>query len=158
MKPSMNVALVFVLCLASFGVGLFAQRNTNDSNPLAAMDAVKAAPKNHKVLYEDDEVRILKVTVLPGETEAYHTHQWNSILTVYQGGKAIEHIKDGPSIPIPEAAPNDPFPTVMMRRPEQIHAIENTGTTVQKLIRVEFKKPFRNAPQLPGFLIPAPAR
>ena len=34
------------------------------------LDAVAAAPKNHKVLYEDDHVRVLEVTVQPGENGA----------------------------------------------------------------------------------------
>ena len=44
------------------------------------MDAVIAAPKNHRVLFEDDHVRLLEVTVQPGETENMHVHQNPSVL------------------------------------------------------------------------------
>ncbi len=34
-----------------------------------ALDGVLAAPENHTVLYEDDSIRVISVTVAPGETE-----------------------------------------------------------------------------------------
>jgi hypothetical protein len=42
------------------------------------LDAVAAAPKNHRVLYEDTHVRIVEVTTQPGETENLHHHQYPS--------------------------------------------------------------------------------
>jgi hypothetical protein len=38
------------------------------------MDAVAAAPGNHRVLLENDRVRVLEVTVNPGEREPLHAH------------------------------------------------------------------------------------
>jgi hypothetical protein len=38
------------------------------------LDAVTAAPKNHRVLWEDDQVRVLEVTVRPGEREELRHH------------------------------------------------------------------------------------
>lgn len=55
------------------------------------MDAVSAAPKNHKVLYEDDKVRILEVTVEPGEKENMHYHRWPSVLIVDSPAKKKEY-------------------------------------------------------------------
>lgn len=43
-------------------------------------DAVAAAPKNHKVLFEDSHVRILEVTVQPGELENVHAHRYPSVI------------------------------------------------------------------------------
>ena len=40
----------------------------------AFMDAVAAAPGNHRVLLENDRVRVLEVTVNPGEREPLHAH------------------------------------------------------------------------------------
>ncbi len=56
-----------------------------------SMDAVNAAPKNHKVLYEDDKVRILEVTVEPGEKENMHYHRWPSALIVDSPAKKKEY-------------------------------------------------------------------
>jgi hypothetical protein len=44
-----------------------------------SMEAVRAAPKNHKVLFENDHVRLLEVRVQPGETENMHGHIWPSV-------------------------------------------------------------------------------
>jgi hypothetical protein len=44
--------------------------NANPSESIDdPLDAIAAAPKNHKVLYEDDHVRVLEVTVQPWPTE-----------------------------------------------------------------------------------------
>jgi hypothetical protein len=45
------------------------------------LEALVAAPANHRLLHEDDEVRVLKVTVQPGERENLH-HRWPSIMVV----------------------------------------------------------------------------
>ena len=141
-------SLVFCLCLLFFGAGVFAQKNSSEWP-----DAVKAAPKNHRVLYEDDDFRILLVTVNPGEKENFHGHRWNSILIAYQAGKFIDHIQGGPDLKAPAPSPNEPFPMVMMKGPEAPHSVENVDSVTDRLIRVEFKKaPFTNVPPAPGIL------
>ena len=39
-----------------------------------ALDAVVAAPANHKVLFENDQLRVLEVTLEPEEEEPTHHH------------------------------------------------------------------------------------
>jgi hypothetical protein len=55
---------------------------TNEGEWPPRLDAVIAAPKNHRVLMEDETVRVLEVTVEPGEREALHHHRcqasWSS--------------------------------------------------------------------------------
>ena len=47
------------------------------------LEALVAAPANHRLLHEDDEVRVLEVTVQPGERENLHHHRcWPSIMVV----------------------------------------------------------------------------
>ena len=38
------------------------------------LDALVAAPASHRLLFEDDAVRVLEVTVQPGERENLHHH------------------------------------------------------------------------------------
>ncbi len=45
-----------------------------------SLDAVKAAPHNHKVLFENNQVRILEVTLDPYEFENLHTHALPSVM------------------------------------------------------------------------------
>ena len=46
------------------------------------LDAVIAAPRNHRVLMEGETIRVLEVTVDPGEREALHHHRWPSLMVV----------------------------------------------------------------------------
>jgi hypothetical protein len=50
------------------------------------LEALVAAPANHRLLHEDDEVRVLEVTVEPGERENLHHYRWPSI--TYRSGCA----------------------------------------------------------------------
>ena len=43
------------------------------------LDAVLAAPKNHKVIFENDRLRVLEVILEPGEEEPVHHHRWKSV-------------------------------------------------------------------------------
>ena len=54
------------------------------------LDAVRAAPGNHRVVLENDEVRVLPVDVGPGETEAIHEHRWPSVLHIQSAQPAID--------------------------------------------------------------------
>lgn len=44
-----------------------------------ALDAVVAAPRNHKVIFENDSLRVLEVILDPGEEEPVHHHRWPSV-------------------------------------------------------------------------------
>ncbi len=44
-----------------------------------ALDAVVAAPKNHKVIFENESLRVLEVTLEPDEEEPIHHHRWHSV-------------------------------------------------------------------------------
>ncbi len=43
------------------------------------LDAVIAAPANHKVVFENDRLRVLEVIVEPDEEEPTHHHRWPSV-------------------------------------------------------------------------------
>lgn len=45
-------------------------------------DALIAAPSNHHVIFENDQVRVLSVTVGPGETEPPHYHPFPSVFHI----------------------------------------------------------------------------
>jgi hypothetical protein len=44
------------------------------------LDAVTAAGKYHKVLFENERVRVLEVRIARGQTVPIHTHRWPSAL------------------------------------------------------------------------------
>jgi hypothetical protein len=45
-----------------------------------SLDAVKAAPNSHKVIFENDRIRILEVILEPYAYEPMHTHRFSSIM------------------------------------------------------------------------------
>jgi hypothetical protein len=65
-----------------------------------ALDAVAAAPGNHKVLFENENLRVLKVTLAPDEEEPTHHHRWRSIFVLDQVQGPIHDIApDGTQLP-----------------------------------------------------------
>lgn len=111
------------------------------------LDAVKAAPENHKVIFENEHVRVLEVTIPPHSKEPIHAHCWPSTLYIQQAGDAIDRDANGkilfdsrqlkvkPKAPFVDWTPHDPP-----------HSIENLDDLPLKLIRVE-NKPATNHPQ-----------
>ena len=61
------------------------------------LEATSAAPDNHKILFENEEVRVLEVTVLPGKSEQLHVHRYPSVIYVDSSPHLIEHLQDGTS-------------------------------------------------------------
>ena len=104
-------------------------------------DAVKAAPENHRVVYEDAERRILEVTVRPGEREPLHHHQWPSVMVIDGYPSYVNYDAAGkeirPGVPRPE---NPQLPVVARLAPQRAHAVENTGKVPFHAIRIEFKR------------------
>lgn len=105
-------------------------------------DAVISAKKNHKILMENDSVRVLEVTVLPHEKEAVHHHQWPSVLYIMEAGDFIDRDGEGNVIFDTRQLPSPlKFPMTMWKSPEAPHSIENLSKTKKiRLIRVEIKK------------------
>jgi len=46
----------------------------------ASFEAAAAAPNSHRVLLEDEKIRVLRVEVAPGVTEPVHDHRWPSVM------------------------------------------------------------------------------
>ena len=65
-----------------------------------ALDAVIAAPANHKVLFENERLRVLEVILDPDEEEPVHHHRWPSVFVFDSVGGPIYDISpDGTVLP-----------------------------------------------------------
>ncbi len=118
-----------------------------------SLDAIKAAPHNHKVLFENNQVRILEVTLDPYEFENLHTHAlpsvmfgagndtsqfdiiyypygYDSLKHEYFAKDSIREHRGGQS--------NEPNEGNFMK-PEGPHRIKNLSKTRIDVFRVEFK-------------------
>ena len=79
-KPLLITGTLAVIA-AAFAAGVWAQNAAAQNGQGLwrwpdSMDSVNAAPKNHKVLFENDHVRLLEVVVQPGEVENMHGHKY----------------------------------------------------------------------------------
>lgn len=106
-------------------------------------DAVAAAPSSHRVLMEDDKIRVLRVEVAPGATEPVHDHRWPSVM-YFEQPQPITYIEyklvDGRPIEIRRSdAPALEATQTVRGEPEGLHAVMNRGTAPFLAVRVEFK-------------------
>ena len=107
-----------------------------------SLDAIKAAPLSHKVIYEDSNVRILYVTVNPGMLEPIHTHKWRSLTWAVKNPPfTLYHYKvENNRLLISDSFTAQlPINKVNVWGPEAPHSIRNTGTDTLALYRIEFK-------------------
>jgi hypothetical protein len=109
-----------------------------------ALDAVKAAPANHEVVFENAHVRVLRVTVAPGETEPPHVHRWPSVFHIEQAQPLTDILyrreADGSLTEVERRAlPDGPPPPALWFPPEGPHSIHNGGAGTFKALRIEMK-------------------
>lgn len=64
------------------------------------LDAVVAAPRHHRVVYENEHLRVLEVTLEPGDEEPVHHHRWPSVFVFDQvAGPVHDLAPDGTQLP-----------------------------------------------------------
>jgi hypothetical protein len=84
-----------VLCHGFSGCSRVNNRSRETCPWPANLDAVKAAPETHKVIFENEHVRVLEVTIAPHSKEPIHTHCWPSTLYIQQIGDIIDRDANG---------------------------------------------------------------
>jgi len=146
LKKNAVLLAVFLATITTFGQQYEEKQKIdyNTGNPAnwpAEMDAVAAAPDNHKVLLENDQVRVLEVYLAPEEKEPLHHHKWPSVLYIQEAGDFIDYDIDGKVI-FDSRKLTEPlsFPLTMYKKPEAPHSPVNLSKTKPiRLIRVEMK-------------------
>ena len=148
---STHKIIIAILCIALFSTNTVLSQETGDQKLIyktgdpadwpKEQDAVISAPKNHKILLENERARVLEVTVLPNEIEPVH-HQWPSVLYIMEAGDFIDRDGEGNIIMDTRQLPEPlVFPMTLWKEPEAPHSVENLSDTKPlRLIRVELKK------------------
>jgi quercetin dioxygenase-like cupin family protein len=95
-------------------------------------DAIATAPDLRKIILDNDDVRMLLVTVAPGASAAMHTHPRN-INYVVGGGKLRFSTPDG------QVREVELFEGQVIEAQATVHQVENVGETVVQTIQTEFK-------------------
>lgn len=104
------------------------------------LDAVVAAPKHHRVLLENDRVRVLETIIRPGEQTALHAHAWSAHLYIISwsdferfdaAGQVISRSSDLERAPDAGAS--------LWSAPLPPHSFRNVGTQNFHVITTELK-------------------
>ena len=106
------------------------------SKPLFSQDPVRVAPKNVKVVFENNRVRVLEVRIKPGEKIPMHSHPPHLIYT-------LSEFKGKYSTPDGESTLNLGKTGAWSWTEAITHASENVGTTEIHAFAVELKEPPR---------------
>ena len=106
---------------------------------LDELDGVVVAPNNHKVIFENDEVRVLETTIAAGEKTPIHTHLRPTLMYVLSASHFIRRDENGDTILDTRAIPDFVLPKVLFAESTPKHTIENTDTNDLLVIGVEIK-------------------
>ncbi|MHA6205537.1 cupin domain-containing protein [Dyella soli] len=97
-----------------------------------AQDMAKVAPKNSKVVLDNEQVRVIEVWLKPGETLPMHSHPANVVYFI-TGGKMKTTTGDGKVTEVERKADE-----VVWSEPVT-HSNQNIGTAPTKALVVELK-------------------
>jgi quercetin dioxygenase-like cupin family protein len=135
MKRVVKVVVLFGALASAYLLG---QNSSNlDKWWTPGSDALAAAPLHHKVLFENDEVRVLDVTVPPGVREPLHAHRYPSVLYYVSAAHMKEY---SPGVPAVDRGHRDDGDVIFLPigPPHQMENLESSKPL--KTIRVELKK------------------
>jgi hypothetical protein len=106
-----------------------------------SLDAVIAAPQNHKVVLENERVRVLEVTVRPGEKEPLHMHRMPSVMYVMAEDNIRDYDAEGKLVYDSRTAKTTrKFPQTIWMPPQAPHSVHNLSKKPVRLLRVELKQ------------------
>lgn len=106
------------------------------------LDAMIAASDFHRVLLENDHVRVLEVYLPPNAVEPPHHHRWPSVVMLIEGGLLVDHngMTGEVLLDTSEFGGLKPIDTTTWKEPEAMHYVKNLSDTDPiRLIRVELK-------------------
>ena len=104
------------------------------------MDALLAAPGSHRLVLENDRVRVLEVVIEPGEREPAHTHQAPSVMIVDEPAR-IRYYQGDALLFESQARPRSGSDMrVRWMEPEGPHSVGNIDQRRYHAIGVELKR------------------
>ena len=103
------------------------------------LDALVATAAHHRLLLENERVRVLEMRIPGGETTAVHTHRWPNVQYVVGSPDFIRRDGEGAVLLDTRMTHSRPAPPVILwSEPLPPHSIENVGEDLH-VIMVELK-------------------
>jgi quercetin dioxygenase-like cupin family protein len=105
-----------------------------------SLDAMQAAPEHHRVLLENEHVRVLESWVAPGDTVPVHTHRWPGVLHVLSWSDFVRYSPAGAVVLDSRHGDSAPQPgTVLWGNALSPHSLKNVGASELRIVTVEVK-------------------
>ena len=109
------------------------------------LDALIASPQHHKLLFENEFVRVLDTNIPPGEITNLHTHQFSSSLYFLSWSDFIRYDEKGNVLVDSRTLSKIPaVGSALWSGPLAAHCLKNIGTNDLHVISVEIKKKTAN--------------
>ena len=106
-----------------------------------SLDALKAAPDYHRVILENERVRVLDASIRAGERTPVHTHRWPAVLYVLSWSDFVRYDDKGNVLlDSREVESLKVAPTVLWSAPLPPHSLLNIGAADMHIISVELKE------------------
>jgi quercetin dioxygenase-like cupin family protein len=104
------------------------------------LDAMRAAPEYHDLLFENEHVRVLEAHVGPGETVPVHTHCWPGTLYIIGVSDFVRRDPEGNVLLDTRGTQQAPPGSCVWGGALTPHSLENVGTTELRNITFELKQ------------------
>jgi quercetin dioxygenase-like cupin family protein len=98
-----------------------------------ADDAVKVAPNHYKVEFENEKIRVIRITYAPGEESALHDHK-NGVVVNLTNFSVQFTAADGTKRPVEPATAGS-----FQWSPADSHAAKNVGNAPAEALYIELK-------------------
>jgi hypothetical protein len=106
-----------------------------------SLDALTAAPGFHRLLFENERVRVLEVRIGPGQFVPVHTHRWPSMVYIASSSDFIRRDGEGELLfDSRTMGPSPATPTAQWTEALPPHSVENIGKAEIFLITTELKE------------------
>lgn len=109
----------------------------SDTNCPSELDALIAAPKQHRLLLENDRVRVLDTEIAPGERTPLHTHCWPAVHYIVSWSDFVR--RDSDDATLVDTRGREPVSGALWSAPLGPHSLENVGSSPIRVISVEIK-------------------
>jgi hypothetical protein len=105
-----------------------------------SLDALVAAPAHHRLLFENEHVRVLDTRIDPGDRTPVHTHCWPAAHCILSWSDFVRRDADGTVlVDTREQATASTPPQAMWGEALPPHSLENVGRSAIHVISTELK-------------------
>lgn len=104
------------------------------------LDALVAAPAQHRLIFENARVRVLDTCIAPGDRTPVHTHQWPAVHHVMSWSAFVRRDSTGAVLLDSRTAGVSAVSgATLWGEPLGPHSLENVGDALLHIVSIEVK-------------------